>query len=276
MLALGLVLVNTCVYAQPKNILPSLENALVRKGAGVIRTSQRIPHLAKIAPGSTQTVSPYTLPRQRFTVLGNMFNGTFIMDPPTDTRKVISQRPCHREDWWAWEDKLFGKLPRKFVESKFILFRGMSINNLAELENLLRNGSQVNETHYDAVYFSSDPSDAFHYMKERVRATKGIPVLITVKSSYDLDYEPIDTEDNFPSNHFHSFDTDIPATQQEVFVYLYYNGKDDWYHVSLTSQGKIITKRLAVYIKEQKATKQAESDNTNVETDLSEGTSPTP
>ena len=91
-----------------------------------------------------------------------------------------------------------------------------------------------------------------------------------------MDYDYTDKGNEFPSNHFYSFDTDIPAQEQEIFAYLYHNGKNDWYHVSLTEQDKIITKRLAVWVKEQKAATLDTKNNTDVETELSEGTSPNP
>ena len=249
MFALGLVVVNTCTYAQHKNILPTLEATLTRKSASIVRINPEIPYLTKTIPGGG-TVPLYKIPRQRFTVLGNISNGTFIMSPTTDTPKVISPRPHLREDWWAWEENLCAKLPDEFTKSKSILFRGISINNLAELENLLRNGSQIDKTSYRGIYFSSDLSDALYYVIHHVRFSKRIPVLITVKSSYDMDYDYTDEENNFPSNDFYSFDTDIPAQEQEIFAYLYHNGKNDWYHVSLTEQGKIITQLLSVYFKE--------------------------
>lgn len=275
-LALGLVLVNTCVYAQPKNILPTLEATLSRKVASTLRTEARIPCSAKITPGSVKNIAPYTAPRQRFTVLGNVSNGTFIMDPLKDTHKVISQRPALRDDLFAWKEKCIGKIPSEFRNSKSILFRGMSINNLADLENLLRNGSQVDKTSCYAIYFSSNPSDAFFYMFNSRYNKDIIQVLVTVKSSYKRDYEPIDDGDNFRPSYFRSFDEDIPAKDQEVFVYLHHNSEDDWYHVSLTEQDKIITKRLTAWVKEQKVAKLDTKNNTGVEMNLSEGTSPNP
>lgn len=275
-LVLGLVFVNTLVYAGGRNALPAFKATLTRKVLLAKHVSPRTPRSLTIPPGNIKTVSPYEIPRQRFTVLGNISNGTFIMNPITDTPKVISPRPRLRDDWWAWENKLCTKLPDKFTKSKSILFRGISINNLAELENLLRNGSQINKTSYREIYFSSDLSDALFYMIQHIRFSKRIPVLITVKSSYDMDYDYTDKGNEFPSNHFYSFDTDIPAQEQEIFAYLYHNGKNDWYHVSLTEQGKIITQLLSVYFKEQKAAKPDTNNKADMTTDLSEYTSTNP
>ena len=144
---------------------------------------------------------------------------------------------------------------------------------LLELENLLRNGSQVNKTSYNAIYFSSDPEDATYYMGLQY---KGIPVLITVKSSYDMDYDLTNEEDESPSKYHTLFFDDIPAKEQEVFAYLYYNGKNDWYHVSLTEQSKIITKLLSVYFKEQKVAKPDTNNKADTATGPSGDTFPNP
>ena len=134
--ALGLVFINTCIYAQGKNFLSALEKAFTRKSASIIHTNPKISHLTKIIPGGA-TVPVDKIPNQRSTVLGNISNGTFILDPQADTQKVTSRRPRFQGDWLTWENKLSAKLVNEFIKSNSILFRGISINNLAELENLL-------------------------------------------------------------------------------------------------------------------------------------------
>ena len=260
--ALGLVFINTCIYAQGKNFLSALEKAFTRKSVSIIHTNPKISHPTEIIPGGA-TVPVDKIPNQRSTVLGNISNGTFILDPQADTQKVTSRRPRFQGDWLTWENKLSAKLVNEFIKSNSILFRGISINNLAELENLLRNGSQIDKTHYRKIYFSSELSDAIYHVIYHVRFSKRIPILVTKNHHTILSY-------------WNSFDTDIPAKKQEVFAYLYHNGKYDWYHVSLTKQGKIITQLLSVYFKEQKAAKPDTNNKADLTTNPSEYTSINP
>ena len=250
LLVLGLIFVNTCVYAQRRDMYAALEAVLDKEGARIVRQSAKVPRLTN-TPLSKFAVTPYRIPRQRFTVLGNISHGTFIMDPRTDTRKVVP-RPSY-QDRWKWKNACFDKLYREFVDSRTVLFRGMGVNNLAEIENLLRNGSEIEKTSYDAIYFSAILSDTIFFMEEEIRGGAKIPVLITVKLSSYEDWEFIDLDS--PLQHILPFYENIPAAEQEVFAYLRHNGEYDWYHVSLTEQGKIITQLLSAYLKEKNAAK---------------------
>ncbi len=242
-LVLGLVFVNTLVYAGGRNALPAFKATLTRKVLLAKHVSPRTPRSLTIPPGNIKTVSPYKIPRQRFTVLGHISDGIFIMDSSTDLPKVIPARYRSKEGKYSVTPRM-DEHEKELLESEFEAFRGIHLMDLADLKNLLKNGSQVDKTHYSRIHFTTSLETALWYATPQYRY-ETIPVLITFKSycydSFGVSYE------------------DIPAKDQEVFAYLHHNGKDAWYHVSLIN-GNIITEPLEFYFAKQKT---AEQDTNN-------------
>ena len=60
------------------------------------------------------------------------------------------------------EMRLF--VPENFVQADDILYRGLRLNNTAELKNLLARGMEIGKTHHERIYVSPNISVAMGYM----------------------------------------------------------------------------------------------------------------
>ena len=120
-------------------------------------------------------------------------------------------------------------LPSAFAETKDVLYRGMRLTQLSDLENILRQGLEIRRTGYSELYFSYAPSMALTYALPRSINEKeagDFPVVVKVPITTQL---PVSCTGVNAQAY-----KDLPAEFiSDVMVFLEINGHADWYKAIL-------------------------------------------
>lgn len=119
----------------------------------------------------------------------------------------------------------------------FLLYRGMQLHSMAEIENLMSVGLEKSRSNYAGkIHMTPALNIALGYTFPSRRGSvaeegkKNIPVLVTVPYTAELVNETSFYEDGFQ----YVFESDIPARQVgEVMVFWSVEGKTGWYKVIL-------------------------------------------
>jgi len=172
-------------------------------------------------------------------------------DTPPATQEVLSARlllgsELHRNINLTESMHLY--VPEAFTDlSKKEVFRGVRLENLAELENIVRNGMELDKTAYDGIYFGYGPSTALTYALPPWESTiyEGVyeldltfPVLFQLPLASDFLVEnPADY-----SRGYVVFHQTIPAHRfDNVMTFLEVNGKPGWYKAGLYNNKLLLT-----------------------------------
>ena len=138
--------------------------------------------------------------------------------------------------------------PRSFFTTKApAFFRGMQLENIDELKNILLNGLEVSKTHYKAIYTSYIPSVALAYafpsfeaaMYNALDDEKVLPVMVKIVADLETFEKAVR---DFSA--YHTVFQDIPADKiADVMIFLEINGKKDWYKVTL-KEGELVLEEV--------------------------------
>ncbi len=169
------------------------------------------------------------------------------LNPQTDTRQILTPKVQTNTPVRVNRlEELYDALPAGF-EAEYALFRGMTLNNLTKLDNILVRGLEVEKSSLQEIYFSSsligeDPgsSAAIAYASKATDAT--IPVIVARKA-----------QGNAQETGNQTFEQDIPASDVDVYAYLTQDGKGAWYHMSKEADGSLKAVPAARYLQDQPA-----------------------
>lgn len=131
-------------------------------------------------------------------------------------------------------------MPNHFQVNDQTLYRGMVINQLSDLKNLLQNGLETRQTYhpgeiwtspYPGVAFDYAIPNAWNHWQEEVQT--GLPVLVRISLTPPLLAK--NPPDIFWQNRV--FFRDIPARYMpDVMVFLEVNGQRGWYKATLENE----------------------------------------
>lgn len=178
--------------------------------------------------------------------VGSEAEGVLYLNPQKDTRKVITRQVKNNTSVRTNRlEELYDALPAGF-EAEYGLFRGMTLNTLAQLDNILVNGLEVNKTSVKEIDFSSsligeDPGSAAAIAYASRATHPNIPVIVTLKSKGDAQIGNV------------YFEQDIPASAVDIYAYLTQDGKGAWYHMSKEADGSLKAVPAARYLQEHSA-----------------------
>lgn len=138
-----------------------------------------------------------------------------------------------------------GYVPLQFLTAEHAVYRGMKLENIEDLKNILTRGLEINKTQQlNKIYASSSLSVAIYYAlptlwnKWEGEVQTDLPVLVKIPlTSYLL-------AENAPDNLGlrQVFYRDIPADMiEDVMVFLEVDGKPGWYKVILNEEKLILT-----------------------------------
>ncbi len=136
-------------------------------------------------------------------------------------------------------------MPDEFYGKEEAAYRGMRLENVDELKNLLANGLEIRHTAYDeGIYAAKSPAVALSYAVPPLEVSIyesfmdgefPIPVMTKIPLTKGL------LQTNAPgcSKGWLVFGKDLPKEMiSDVMIFLEINGKPDWYKVTL-EQGNI-------------------------------------
>ena len=150
--------------------------------------------------------------------------------------RLVAPRQVRSLLYKSGEHKMF--VPQDFVNQTPSLYRGMAIENLDELKNILVNGLETRKTNFkNKIFTAYDPLTAVLYSQptHRYSVNANLPVLIKIPITSFLE--------QYPSEKFataQAFRQNILAGAiSDVWVLLEVNQKADWYKVTLEN-GEIV------------------------------------
>lgn len=129
-------------------------------------------------------------------------------------------------------------VPLSFAKSKTGLYRGMQLENLDDVKNLLINGMEVSKTAKNAIFADSRLPVNMSYALPDPYEESSFPVLVRIKLTKPfLKRNPpahLNTQWIFPD--------DIPAAMlPDVMVFLEIGGEPGWYKVTLENGELVFT-----------------------------------
>ena len=145
-------------------------------------------------------------------------------------------------------ESLHEHMPVAFTYPKKEVFRGVKLAKLGELENLLRNGMELDKSHYKgSIYCGYAPTTALDYAlpteesfiyENWAEPDMTFPVIMQIPLTEQLLQEnPLD-----PLEDWAVFHKTIPADRiSNIVVFLEINGKQDWYKAGLENNRLLLT-----------------------------------
>ena len=179
---------------------------------------------------------------------------------------VLSARLLPSVDRWniinptdpvgVYTEQIF--LPKDILENKESFYRGMRLEKLDDVKNLLINGLEAHRTNYHGdIYASLMPSIALWHA---IMAGKNLSVLVQIPATDKLrSYAPeaFPTDDRYAAKAFQTgevciFRRDVPASFiSNIWVFLEVNGNPGWYKATLENDELIFTPVPAAYLKKK-------------------------
>lgn len=179
---------------------------------------------------------------------------------------VLSARVLPSVDRWdiisptdpvgAYTGQIF--LPKDILENKESFYRGMRLEKLDDVKNLLINGLEAHRTNYHGdIYASLMPSIALGHA---IMAGENLSVLVQIPATDKLrSYAPeaFPTDDRYAAKAFQTgevciFRRDVPASFiSNIWVFLEVNGTPGWYKATLENGELIFTPVPAAYLKKK-------------------------
>ena len=134
-------------------------------------------------------------------------------------------------------------VPVSFNTQEIAVYRGFSLSNLDELENIVKNGLELdkieNRAEY-AIFTSHRLETALHYSIPRSYKKAIIPVIVKIPVTQQ--YQPLGYNGHFV------FITNVPAKYiSEIMAFLEIDGKSMWYKVEWQQNKMILTPALSKY-----------------------------
>ena len=232
------------LYAQwGRGILPRKNFATLKARVQSAISRTRVP----ITPPNVPHIQITNLPKQPLVKLGGTADNapavlSARMLPGADSWDIIRLT----DDIGAYTGQTF--LPKDILENKESFYRGMRLEKLDDIKNLLINGLEVNKSNYsDKIHASLQISIPLWYA---TMGSENLPVLIQIPATEVLhSYAPeaFPTEDRYAPKAFQTgeecvFRRDIPASFiSNIWVFLEVEGKPDWYKVTLEDGELVFT-----------------------------------
>lgn len=218
LLVLGLLCLCVCpAFAQKGKMIKgalggraALTDAVTRQAAKQTVTASQV-HLAQITNLPGQPTVQVRLPQ------------TAVADSPVLSARILSSLEVYKSVSLAGSRQLY--VPDVFTETKDVLYRGMRLTKLSDLENLLLQGLEIRRTAYSELYFAYIFSMAMDYALPRIvdKSIDGaFPVVVKVPVTTEL---PISCTGVNAQAY-----KDLPAEFiSDVMVFMEINGQADWY-----------------------------------------------
>lgn len=197
--------------------------------------------LDQYAQGTAAQTLPLTVKTLKIINLPNRPSVQVLLDTPPvphtkSSIRLIPPRQVRTLLYQPDERKVF--LPRDFVTQTKALYRGMAIEDMDELKNILINGLETNKSNFgEKIFTAYDPLTAVLYAQptHRFNTKANLPILVKIPLTPDLE--------QYAPKHFETaeaFQKNIPANAiSDVWILLEVNKKANWYKATLEN-GKIV------------------------------------
>ena len=188
----------------------ALTDAVTRQAAKQTVTASQV-RLAQITNLPGQPTVQVQLPQ------------TAVADSPVLSARILPSLEVYKSVSLAGSRQLY--VPDVFAETKDVLYRGMRLTKLSDLENLLLRGLEIRRTAYSELYFAYAFSRAMDYalpMSVTEKAAGDFPVVVKVPVTTEL---PVSCTGVNAQAY-----KDLPAEFiSDVMVFMEINGRTDWY-----------------------------------------------
>ncbi len=165
---------------------------------------------------------------------------------PVSQAKLL---PVHLLTPQKMRDLVFSReglfIPEIIDAEEWTWFRGMQLKNLAELENVVKNGLELSKSHYEgkihttpALNIALGYTFPSRYSSVAEEDEKIIPVLVTIPYTRELEEEHAFYEDGFQ----YVFEKDVPTKyMRDILVFWSADGEPGWYKVTFENNELIFT-----------------------------------